>query len=172
MVRSSYFNSAQNTFYEDERGEFHVYALSKNGNVNYTKRLARFKDVIIQELSDVDTERTQMLLADEPKLFTYGKQHKFIQISCVIPDTKLDIPIQYEGSVWNGRGYSNWLSFYNNYAKISTCAKNNTRLVLVLARRTFVGGILQMTVSMTADKPNEYTCSIAMYVTEVYNNVV
>lgn len=171
MARATTFNGAQTTLYDDERAEMRVYALDKRGLINYNKIISKFSDVIVQELSETDTERTQVLLAEEPKLYVYGKQHKFIQITGVLPDARLDNPIQIGTSSWDGHGYTKWLNFYDNFAKLSVCARKNYRVVLVLERRMYIGGIVQMTASMNAEKPHEYQLSFIMYTPEVVTYV-
>jgi hypothetical protein len=173
-TRDNTFHVAQPTLYEDVRTVFDVYRLNQSGSLDINTSLASFDQFILQSAQQQDSEKVQIALAsDAPKLYAFGRQHRFYTYQGILIDSDLENQIELQAgpitSIWTGDTYNEWQSFYDNFAKLSVCADERYLVELKYASKIVYGAINQMTVSANAVSPHIYDVVFSMYVVSEEN---
>lgn len=177
-TRDEFFHRSGVELYDDVRANLVVFERDASGALNIKEPVAYFKQIMLQSSQENDSEKTQVMLgSDAPKLYAFGRQHRFFVYQAFIIDTNLDREIEIRrenaildiaaGSVWTGKSYSELQSFYRNYASLHACAKNRYLVRLSYNGKQMYGAINQLTVSTDATQPNKYDVSFSFYCTAV-----
>ena len=171
MARNTTFNKVGTTLYEDQRGYMIVYRRDRTGAVDLTQPVSFFTDLIIQSAQETDPEKVQIALADAPKLYAFGSQHRFYTFNAIVLDTKLSnqssdalITKDSGDSTWDGQSMEAWRKFYENYAKLSVASRERYLVMFFYGSRTIWGAINQMALNHTSVDPNHYSVVFSFYV--------
>lgn len=157
--------AAMTTLYEDgERAGLNILQRDADGDLITVGAVATFSDLILSRVDERDGERTQTVLADNPKLYAFGRDHRVYGVSAVLLDTDLDHTIRIGTKEWTGRTASEWREFYEKYAALHVCAKNRYMVQFIYARRVLYGAITDMQLSRLSVKPNEVELLFNFYV--------
>lgn len=167
MTREKDFQSSAQTIYENERASFVVYPIDRTGAIDLSRPVASYNQVLVQSVQEQDSERTQIALSsDAAKLYSFGRQHRFFNFQGTLLDTNMKGFLETNPiSIWTGRSYTEWASFYENFANLSTCAKNRYLVQLTYPSKRLFGAINQMSASTDAAQPNRYDLVFSFYVT-------
>jgi len=175
-TRDSFFHRAGAELYDDVRANMTVFARDVSGALDITTPVADFKQLMLQSSQESDTERTQIALgSDAPKLYAFGRQHRFFVYQAFILDTNLDTDIEVRGdsgvpgvgvsSVWTGDSYNELQDFYRNFASLHACARNRYLVKFSYNGKQLYGAINQLTVSADSTQPNKYDVQFSFYCT-------
>lgn len=175
-TRDSFYHRAGVELYDDVRAGLVVYSRDTSGALDITSPVADFKQLMLQSSQESDSERTQIVLAsDAPKLYAFGRQHRFFVYQAFILDTNLDTPIETKAStgipgvdtasLWTGNSYNELQDFYRNFASLNACARNRNLVVLSYNGKQLYGAINQLTVSADSTQPNKYDVQFSFYCT-------
>ena len=175
-TRDSFYHRAGVELYDDVRAGLVVYSRDTSGALDITSPVADFKQLMLQSSQESDSEKTQIVLAsDAPKLYAFGRQHRFFVYQAFILDTNLDTPIETKAStgipgvdtasLWTGNSYNELQDFYRNFASLHACARNRNLVVLSYNGKQLYGAINQLTVSADSTQPNKYDVQFSFYCT-------
>lgn len=168
MTRPSDFHETLDAPHVDGTIQMTVYALSPSGSINIDAPIASYNGFIMQSVQEADNERTQIALSsDTPKLYAFGKQHRFFVYQGFIIDTYLDKPRDLDiflgDAGYDGRGLTKLLSFIDK-ARLHTCAKNRTIVELSYTNNIVYGAFTQCAVTHDAAAPHTYQVVLSFFV--------
>ena len=176
-TRDSGFHRSATELYDDVRANFVVYEVDNSGAINVAEPVASFKQLMLQSSQESDSEKTQIALAsDAPKLYSFGRQHRFFVYQAFILDTKIDNPIEVTSTVapglsttseWSGQSYFELQDFYLSFAGLHACARNRFIVMFTYNGKRLYGAIDQLTASTDATQPNKYDVQFSFYATAV-----
>lgn len=177
-TRDEFFHRSGVELYDDVRANLVVFERDASGALNIKEPVAYFQQIMLQSSQESDSEKTQVVLgSDAPKLYAFGRQHRFFVYQAFILDTNLDREIEIRTDyvnlennttgIWTGKSYSELQSFYRKYASLHACAKNRYLVRLSYNGKQMYGAINQLTVSTDATQPNKYDVSFSFYCTAV-----
>lgn len=169
-TREEFFNRSGIEIYDDVRANMVVFELDASGALNIAEPVADFKQLILQSSQESDSERTQIVLAsDAPKMYAFGRQHRFFVYQAFMMDTNLDQPAEVStaggSSLWTGSTYNELQDFYRNFASLRACAKNHYRVRFSYNGKQLYGAINQLTVSTDATQLHKYDVQFSFYCT-------
>lgn len=178
MTHRQSFQGSQQILYENERAVLSVYKRDRTGALDLTAAESRFDDLLIQSVQEQDQEKIQVILADAPKLYAFGTQHRFYTFTASLLDTKLkaneETSLVIGDDSWDGNGVRRWRDFYETSASLSSCAKNNTLVQVFYAGKVIYGAINTMSLNHDSLNQNMYSVVFSMYVvysTELSNGI-
>jgi hypothetical protein len=158
------------TLYENERAIFRVFQKDKTGALVLTKTVASFSQMVLLRVDEVDQERIQTALSsDGSKIWAFDRAPRVYACAATLLDTQLDAPIEsINGSnvpAWTGRGHKEWVEFYNDYAKLSTAAKNRYVVQFSYGKRQVYGAIQQANQVIQSALPHRVDVTFLFFVT-------
>ena len=164
------FLGSSQTLYDNERTVLSTFPVDRTGAINNTIPVFVFADFQVQSVQETDNEKTQIALSsDEPKLYAFGRHHRFYTFQGVLLDTNLNRDIRVETDTfsksWTGNLLSEWQDYYDNYAKLSVCADKRYLVQLTYVSKKLLGAINQMSITADASQPNKYDLVFSFYVT-------
>lgn len=171
-TRNELYHNSGATLYQDARANLVVYKLDRAGALDVTNPVTFFKELLLQSSQESDSEKTQVALgSDAPKLYAFGRQHRFFVYQATLIDTQLDRDITVDTatgpSVWTGAAYSQLQDFFNEHASLYACAANRTLVQLTYNSRRLYGAMNQLTVSTDAMQPFKYDVQFSFYATAI-----
>ena len=166
--RLMYGESSQN-LYTDKRSKLQINKISSAGipypdPISDSNGLVVLSDILITGISENSRERVHLTQSTGgEKLYSFGREHRLFSVSAIVIDSKLSQPV---GS-WDGQGLRNWKNFYDNYAKLSACAKNGWLVVFNYHDRTIAGAITEYNLNSDCTTPNIHQLSFTFFVCSV-----
>ena len=155
------------SIYDESRKTMSVFQLDAAGGIptNTNGEDYRFDNLIVQNVQEMERERYQTLQSsDENKLYSLGQDHRIYSIAGVLGDTDLDIDIEQQGHVWDGRSYKEFVRFVEDKANIGVCAERRWIVALAYADRILYGAFVSISGEMDASTPHMATVTGQFYV--------
>ena len=167
-ARDNIFHGSATILYNDVRADLTVFQLDRTGAVNVNSPVRSFNQILLQSAQEQDGEVTQTILSsDAPKIYSFGRAHRFFTYQAVLLDTNLDEPIDLgprtSPNPWSGNSLTEWTDFYTNFARLSKCAQNRYIVRLQYANKDLYGSINQMTISGESTTPHKYDTVFSFY---------
>jgi hypothetical protein len=170
--RADYYPAAE-SLYDNARTEFTVFNLDRTGAISdLLNPQASFNHFFTQTVSESDRERTQFAMSSEAnKLYVFGREHRIYTFTGTLFDTDLTRPIEHQfnksAPAWTGRGVSEWVNFYENFASLHAAAKNHQIVRVAYAKRLLYGCILQTVTTDSATLPHKAEQGFTFYAAHV-----
>ena len=164
------FGDQSQPLYDGDRAAPRVYALDATGALILTNPVASFDQLLVSRADEPERDRIQYSQSfDGQKLYAYGSDHRTYAFSATLLDTVLTQPIKppvgSQAKPWAGRGYRDWVAFFEQYANLWACAKNRHLVQFTYGRRQVYGAVVDMTPTLLASEPHRVDLLLSFYVT-------